>query len=196
MPLSWAARTSRQTPTIFAANNARSRNAFRTLLVIAIGAVVSACSPSSPGPSVPPRSTLPDDTNIQWSQADVLAIQTQNDPNSDAWNAGHINDIIKFRDPLGGMVVAADTGGVWAVTIRQQPVPLSGFWTSVEMSSLALGPDGTRDVSTPGRSTALNRQAASSGKLTHLLRHLCSLGIKSIRSRHAATFIRFSSSIG
>ncbi|WP_428488256.1 hypothetical protein [Rhodopila sp.] len=75
-----------------------------------------------------------------------MAIQSQNDPNSDAWNAGHVNDIIKFRDPLGGLVVAADTGGVWAITIRQQAIPLSGSWTSVEMTSLALGPDGSRHV--------------------------------------------------
>src|ERR1700735_613623 len=115
------------------------------LLLAVVALSVSGC-PNPPSAPLAPRSTLPDDTSIHWSQADTLAIQSQNDPNSDAWNSGHVNDIIKFSDPLGGLVVAADTGGVWAITIRQQALPLSGSWGSVQMTSLALGPDGTRDV--------------------------------------------------
>jgi hypothetical protein len=122
-----------------------TRSMAHALLLAIVGLSVTAC-PNPPSPPLAPRSTLPDDTSIHWSQADTLAIQSQNDPNSDVWNSGHVNDIIKFSDPLGGLVVAADTGGVWAITTRQQALPLSGSWSSVQMTSLALGPDGTRDV--------------------------------------------------
>jgi hypothetical protein len=59
---------------------------------------------------------------------------------------GHVNDIIKFRDPLGGLVIATETGGVWTIDTKQQALALSGTWGSVELTSLALGPDGSRHV--------------------------------------------------
>src|ERR1700722_10274251 len=116
------------------------------LLIVAAGLIVWGCPGSSPGPPVVPRSTLPDDSSIQWTQADTLSIQTNTKP--EAWIAGHVNDIVKFTDQgeNSAMVVASDTGGVWAITPSQQPSPLSDSWSSVSMTSLALAPGGTRHV--------------------------------------------------
>jgi hypothetical protein len=122
------------------------RSMMRALLAVVAALTVSGCPGASPtGPPSQPRSTLPDDTGIQWHQADTLAIQIGNDPKSDVWNAGHVNDIIKLNGD-GGLLVAAETGGVWGITIREEALPLSYSWTSVAMTSLALGPDGPRHI--------------------------------------------------
>jgi hypothetical protein len=91
-------------------------------------------------PTVSPA--LPDDSSVQWKQADVLAIQGNVDP--DTWHAGHVNDILKLDD--GSLLVATDTGGVWAITSQQQAIFLSGSWASVDMTSLAFGPDGPQHL--------------------------------------------------
>jgi hypothetical protein len=93
--------------------------------------------PSS-GPSI-----LPHDSSVRWQQADLLAIQTNAE--ADAWNAGHVNDILKL-DGAGGLAVATETGGVWAITSGAQALPLSDTWNSVHMTSLAFGPDGSRHL--------------------------------------------------
>jgi PQQ-like domain len=86
----------------------------------------------------------PIDQNVDWRQADILTIQMNAD--ADAWNTGHVNDILKFSDEQGGMLAAADTGGVWAITSISQSFVLSDNWPGTSMTSLALGPDGERDV--------------------------------------------------
>ena len=45
---------------------------------------------------------LPDASNIKWSQADKSAIQM--DANQDAWNSGHIEDILKLSIEVGFLV--------------------------------------------------------------------------------------------
>lgn len=94
--------------------------------------------------SAPILPTAIDDT-LQWKQADVFSIQTN--ANTNAWNAGHVNDIL--RGPAGtGLVVASDEGGVW--TISENPartaIPVSNKWKSITMTSLAYGVGGSSDV--------------------------------------------------
>jgi hypothetical protein len=99
-----------------------------------------------PGPLDPVTGVvplLPSDTSIHWHQADLLAIQMSE--NDDAWHAGHVNGILKL-EPESGMLVASDTGGVWAITRVGQAIPLSNTWSAVYMTSLAAGPDGDRHV--------------------------------------------------
>jgi hypothetical protein len=86
---------------------------------------------------------LPSDGAVHWHQADLLTIQMSD--KDDAWHAGHINAILKL-EPESGMLVAADTGGVWAITRVGQAIPLSDTWAAVYMTSLAAGPDGSRHV--------------------------------------------------
>jgi hypothetical protein len=88
-----------------------------------------------------PIAKLSSDSSIKWQQADTLAIHNSNDSNADVWHSGHVNDILNL-DSNGGMAVASDTGGVWEVTSRSQAIPLSSSWTSIDMTSLARGPDG------------------------------------------------------
>ena len=95
--------------------------AAQALVVAACSLILWGCSGSS-GPPLTPRSKLPDDSQIQWSQADSLAIQTNNSP--EAWNAGHVNGIVKL-DQTGNLAVATESGGVWTVSSKQQALPLS-----------------------------------------------------------------------
>jgi hypothetical protein len=125
-------------------------------LVVAAGSLMLwGCSGSS-GPPPTPRSTLPDDSQIQWSQADSLAIQTNSSP--EAWNAGHVNGIVKL-DQTGNLAVAAESGGVWTLSSKQQALPLSYSWNSVFMTSLAVGPSG------PGGSANLYAGTSNSSTL-------------------------------
>ena len=59
-------------------------------------------------PTAPPGAPLSSiDDTLQWKQADQLAIQT--DATTNAWNAGHVNGIL--RGPAGtGLITASDEG--------------------------------------------------------------------------------------
>ncbi|MFM0008529.1 hypothetical protein PQR57_47560 [Paraburkholderia dipogonis] len=81
---------------------------------------------------------------MSWQQADILAIQMS--ANADSWNTGHVDDILKFTDEQGGLLAAANTGGVWAITSISQAIPVSDMWPGTSMNSLAAGPDGPRHV--------------------------------------------------
>ena len=85
------------------------------------------------------------DDTVQWEQADALSITSPNASN--AWNAGRVQDILRFA-PGQGLLVASDEGGVWSIAEdgTRTATPLSNMWTSVSMSSLALGTGGTQDV--------------------------------------------------
>jgi hypothetical protein len=85
------------------------------------------------------------DDTIQWEQADGLSISSPGVPNG--WNAGKVTDILRFP-PGQGFLVASDQGGVWSIAEDgpRTATPLSNTWTSVTMSSLALGTGGPRDV--------------------------------------------------
>ena len=102
------------------------------------------CPLNMAGPASGGPANLAADPSIHWHQADVLAIQM--DVNADAWNAGHVNDIIGF-EPGGGILVATDTGGVWAITDTAQAFAVSDAWASTSMFALALGPDGLSGLS-------------------------------------------------
>jgi len=110
-------------------------------------------SPICPPPQTSPAGGVPaavrpsigiDDT-VQWEQADALSISNSGAPN--AWNAGRVQDILRFP-PGKGILVASDEGGVWSIaeTAARTATPLSNEWTSVSMSSLALGTGGPQDV--------------------------------------------------
>jgi hypothetical protein len=95
------------------------------------------------------------DPKIVWAPVNGYAIHNSNDPNADVWNAGHVNDIVPWSGGLhnipGGLIVASDTSGLWLVSDNpisglSQALPLSHDLTAVDMTSLALGPDGSRHV--------------------------------------------------
>jgi hypothetical protein len=85
---------------------------------------------------------LPDDSRIHWQIASSNAFLIND--SADAWNSGHINDVL-MRGPTEA-VVASDSGGVWSVAWNSNSaaaIPLSTTWGSINMTSLAQGPDGT-----------------------------------------------------
>ena len=88
------------------------------------------------------------DDTVRWEQADSLSIASPDAAN--AWNAGRVNDILRFPPQAGldeGLLVASDEGGVWWILTKpDNAMPLSNKWTSVTMSSLALGTGGPHDV--------------------------------------------------
>jgi len=98
---------------------------------------------AAPGKRAVPAD-LPNDGRIKWQS---LAGGIQLSDTIDAWHSGHINDILPIapRGVSPGLVlVASDTGGVWAVTLgpfESSANPLSTNWASINMSSLAQGPD-------------------------------------------------------
>src|ERR1022692_2408831 len=105
-----------------------------------------------PPPPTPPGglaahgiSPMGNDDTVQWQQADSLSIQHNDAPN--AWNAGHVNDIVRLP-PGQGLLVASDEGGVWTIAedSSRTAVPLSNQWTSISVSALALGTGGPADV--------------------------------------------------
>jgi hypothetical protein len=90
---------------------------------------------------------------VRWEQAGSLSILI--DAGQNAWNAGHINDVLILSGggDAGAILVASDGGGVW---ILQQPNsserplarPLSDHWglPSVNIKCLESGPDGSNHV--------------------------------------------------
>jgi hypothetical protein len=96
-------------------------------------------------PDRQPGPLLNIDDTLQWKQADTQAIQTN--ANVNAWNAGHVNDIL--RGPAGtGLITASDEGGVWLISENpgKSAIPVSDTWPSLTMNALAYGPDGSGHV--------------------------------------------------
>src|SRR3954454_24505384 len=73
------------------------------------------------------------DPSVQWHLANPLGIQV--DAGQDAWHAGHVNDILPFADG-NGLLVGADTGGVWLITTADQAIPLSDAWDVPDVTCL------------------------------------------------------------
>jgi hypothetical protein len=86
---------------------------------------------------------LTTDASVQWHLANPLGIRA--DEGEDAWHAGHVNDVLAFADGAG-LLVGADTGGVWLITPADQAIPLSDSWDVPDVTCLAQGPDGPRHV--------------------------------------------------
>ena len=120
------------------------------------GRAIHTIEPNCPPPQtlragVVPAAVAPlisiDDT-VQWEQADGLSIASPDVAN--AWNVGRVNDVLRFAPKGGldeGLLVASDEGGVWWILTKpDNAMPLSNKWTSVTMSSLALGTGGPHDV--------------------------------------------------
>jgi hypothetical protein len=92
-----------------------------------------------------PLQDLPVDSSIQWHFATSQSILM--DDSINAWNSGHINDVLKIGP--SGVLVASDAAGVWSLSYNSQhaaAIPLSYGWNAVTMTSLAQGPDGSDHV--------------------------------------------------
>src|SRR5215475_6711000 len=84
-------------------------------------------------------------SSIQWRLANDFGIWmgngwNQNFPETaaDAWNSGHVNDILVFDGR--GLVVATDAGGVWLIPVDGSlPQCLTDFLPHSTFNSLALG---------------------------------------------------------
>lgn len=101
-------------------------------------------SPPPPPPTgAPGTGQLPDDSSIQWQQADISEIVLNSDLN--LWHAGHVNDILKLNGGAG-LLVGADSGGVWLIPPKGQATPLSNTWGSVNIDALAFGADGPTNI--------------------------------------------------
>jgi hypothetical protein len=82
------------------------------------------------------------DDTVQWEQADQFSVVSPGAPN--AWNAGRINDILRFP-PGQGLLVASDEGGVWSIAedANRTATPLSNKWTvngALGVLSITNGP--------------------------------------------------------
>jgi Repeat of unknown function (DUF346) len=77
---------------------------------------------------------------LSWSQAGTGAIQM--DDAGNVWNSGHVNALLPMSS---GLLVAADTGGLWSATESGPVVPLTD-WEAPDLTSLARGPDGEEHI--------------------------------------------------
>jgi hypothetical protein len=80
---------------------------------------------------------------VRWELATPLGISVNADV--DAWNSGHVTDVLPLDDGAAGLVVATHTGGVWLVT-SGGTTALSDRWDCPDIQCLALGPDNARHV--------------------------------------------------
>jgi hypothetical protein len=84
-----------------------------------------------------------DDPSIQWQQATPWAILV--DEKRDYWEAGRINDVIVAWS--GATIVAADSGGVWAISSDgASATPLGDGWDNPDTRCVRFGPDGDDHV--------------------------------------------------
>ncbi len=77
-----------------------------------------------------------------WSLASPFGIAV--DEEHDAWHTGHINDMVRLDDGAGGLLIAAQTGGVWIVNQNNDALPLSDRWNKPDVNCLVAGLDGPR----------------------------------------------------
>ena len=80
---------------------------------------------------------------VRWELATPLGIST--DPASDAWNSGHVTDVLALDEGGSGLLVGTHTGGLWLIT-SGGTIPVSDSWDCPDISCLALGPDNARHV--------------------------------------------------
>ena len=79
---------------------------------------------------------------MRWSQHDSTMI----DRGGGAWHSGHLNDVLV---QASGLILAADTGGVWQAPWLGTPRAVSDL-QGPNLSSLAQGPDGVDHVYAAG----------------------------------------------
>ncbi|PRY15301.1 hypothetical protein [Kineococcus rhizosphaerae] len=87
---------------------------------------------------------MADDPTIRWHQATLSGISI--DEPADAWHSGHVSDVVQLSDTPDGVVIATETGGVWAVVGSGNGLPLSDTWDTPDVEALAVGPDGPRHL--------------------------------------------------
>jgi hypothetical protein len=92
---------------------------------------------------------MSDDPTIRWTQPNRFGIQI-GEETAETWHSGHVTDVFQWPD-LSGIIVATETGGVWAVDINDNDIndnalPLSDGWDTPDVKCLAVGPDGSRHV--------------------------------------------------
>jgi hypothetical protein len=110
-----------------------------------LAAVSTTGTPNAVAEDVTNPAALATDPNIQWHETTSEAILY--DASVPIWNSGHVNDILKIA--TNEALVGTDTGGVWHLawtSVSAAAVPLSNTWNSVNISSLAQGPDGAQHV--------------------------------------------------
>jgi len=83
----------------------------------------------------------PNSLGLQWALANPWGIQV--DSASNAWDAGHVNDVLEAS---GAILVANQSGGVTLITDGGTATSLSHDWDSPDMNALAYGPDGGAHV--------------------------------------------------
>ena len=86
------------------------------------------------------------DDSIRWSLASEQGIQI--DDGGTVWHSGRLRDVLVTASRE--ILVAAETGGVWAVTRDGQSVSLAD-WDKPDVNCLAQGPDGPQHVYAAGQ---------------------------------------------
>jgi hypothetical protein len=87
----------------------------------------------------PPPPHVPVDPSIIWEESTDLSISINS--SSNAWNAGHIQDILLRSD---GIFLAASTGGVWGIDVLELDAPAGCTTDDLDnpnFNCLAFGPD-------------------------------------------------------
>lgn len=87
---------------------------------------------------------MADDPTIRWHQATLSGISI--DERVGAWHSGHVSDVVELGDTPDAVVIATETGGVWAVVGSGNGLPLSDTWETPDVEALAVGPDGPRHL--------------------------------------------------
>jgi hypothetical protein len=98
------------------------------------------------------------DKRINWQLANPYSIAIN--PAIDAWHAGRVNDVLVNKG--GGVIAAADTGGVWVLHSTGAAYSVSQTWDNPDVECLAFGPDdenhiyaGCTMAASPGATAAL-----------------------------------------
>jgi hypothetical protein len=114
------------------------------LSLLGVGAL--ACATNTSPVTLTPTPTQ-NNLGLQWALANPWGIEI--DSASQAWNAGHVNDVLEGS---GGIVVANQNGGVTIITDGGTATSLSHDWDSPDMNTLARGPDGSAHIFAGGAS--------------------------------------------
>jgi hypothetical protein len=115
------------------------------LSLLSVGALACATNTSTVVPTpIPTQNRL----GLQWALANPWGIEM--DTASQAWNAGHVNDVLEGS---GAILAANNGGGVTLITDGGSATSLSHDWDSPDMNALAYGPDGSAHVFAGGKST-------------------------------------------
>ena len=85
---------------------------------------------------------MSNDPRIRWELPSPHGILI--DEAQEAWWSGHVEDVLELDGGESGLLVAAQTGGVWALSTGGSALPLSNDWEAPDINCLAPGPDGPR----------------------------------------------------